>query len=132
MLVVSPYLEHGKVHSGFYNTDSVLATIEALAHLKPNNDYVAVAPIFKEFKTTIVNPEPYEAILPDKEIVGQVNSAQAYRSRDSDRLFRRFTEESNADMELNEILWRDAKGPSAPLPTTPGVLWRGRGTQDDD
>ena len=123
MLVVSPYLANGGVYSHFYNTDSILATMEAIAGLKPNNDYVAIAPLFNLFQETPVNVAPFDAILPDKAIIGEVNTRESYRSKDSDRLFSRFDEDSEADMELNEILWRDAKGPKAPLPKTPGVMW---------
>jgi hypothetical protein len=72
------------------------------------------------------NEEPYQAILPNPAIVGEVNSADAYRAGDSERLFSRFEEDSDSDFELNEILWRSIKGRKAPLPDTPGTIWRAR------
>ncbi|MBC8065661.1 MAG: hypothetical protein H7Y17_12595 [Chlorobia bacterium] len=122
--VVSPYTKRNSLDSRFYNTDSVLRTMSLILGLKPWNQYIGTAIPMNVFDTKLVNPEPYQAILPAKEIIGEVNKPSAYRSADSDRLFNRFEEESMPDMELNDILWGLMKGKDAKRPVTPGAKWR--------
>jgi hypothetical protein len=122
-LVISPYIRKGTVDSSFYNTDSVLATMEAIMGVPRQNLYLATAPLIQAIGSSPDNGEPYTAVLPQKAILEAVNPARGYRSGDSARLFKRFNEESAADVELNDILWRSIKGSAAPRPGTPGVLW---------
>lgn len=121
-LVVSPWVEKGRIDSRFYNTDSMLHTMALLLGVKPWNGYVATAPPIGVFGRRAENGAPYDAILPAKEIVGQVNSRTAYRAKDSERLIARFEEESMPDIELNDILWGSIKG-KAPRPVVRGVRW---------
>jgi YVTN family beta-propeller protein len=123
MLVISPYLRANGVSSAFYNSDSVLATIESLLRSKPNNQYLATAKLMDVFEQKSLNEAPYDAILPDKKILGEMNSRSAYRAKDSTRLVSLYDEDSAPDFELNEILWHSIKGKGAPLPQTPGVVW---------
>jgi len=125
-LVISPYIERGKLDSRFYNTDSMLRTIELLIGLRPMNTYDVIAPPIDVFSGRAANMDPYAAILPAKEIVGEVNRRDAYRSRDSARLISRMSEESLADFELNDILWGSIKGANAPRPQLRGVRWNAR------
>jgi len=124
--VISPYSKKGTVDSRFYNTDSVLRTMGLLIGLKPWNQYVATAFPFRFFGTDAVNADPYEAILPSKDIVGEINSPEAYRAADSARLIDRYEEESLSDMELNDIMWGAIKGAKTPRPNTPGAIWKTR------
>jgi len=121
---ISPCIRKNAIDSRFYNTDSVLRTIGLILGLKPWNQYVATASPFQIFETTPVNSEPYQAILPAKEIVGEISSPSAYRAADSARLVNRYEEESAPDMELNDILWGAIKGAKTPRPNTPGAIWR--------
>jgi YVTN family beta-propeller protein len=123
VLVVSPYLHKDVVDSSFYNTDSVLATIENLLKAKPNNQYLATARLFDLFDPAAGNTSPYDAIMPSKAILGEVNTRESYRAKDSAKLVSAFHEETAADYELNEILWRSIKGKGAALPKTPGTVW---------
>jgi hypothetical protein len=60
--------------------------------------------------------------LPSKAIIGEVNGRTAYRAKDSERLLNPLAEESEADEELNEILWRSIKGVgSTPPPRRYGL-----------
>jgi YVTN family beta-propeller protein len=122
VLVVSPYLQRDQVDSGFYNTDSVLATIENLLRCKPGNQYLATAHLFDKFRSDARNVEPYNAIAPSEKILSEVNTRRSYRSGDSEKLVSTTHEESGADMVLNEILWRSIKGERAALPLTPGAM----------
>ncbi len=123
-LIISAYNERGKLDSRFYNTDSMLRTMELLLGMKPLNSYDAVASPIALFSKNAVNSEPYDSILPLKEIIGDVNESTAYRAADSARLISRFTEESLPDIELNDILWGAIKGAKTPRPTTPHTRWK--------
>jgi phospholipase C len=121
--VISPFTKRGAVDSHFYNTDSVLRTMGLLLGLRPWNQYIATAYPMQVFDSGRVNSEPFTAILPSREIIGEVNEPRSYRSADSGRLFDRYEEESLPDMELNDILWGSIKGVDALRPRTPGAKW---------
>lgn len=129
--VVSPYIRKGTVDSRFYNTDSTLRTMELLLGLSPMNLYDAIAPPLAIFADKPENDAPYEAILPEKEIISEVNRATAYRSKDSERLLNPLVEESLPDEELNDILWHSIKGRNIPAPERRYSL-RFHPDEDDD
>lgn len=106
--VISPYSKRGLVDSRFYNTDSVLRTIELLLGMKPMNQYDAVANPLLVFERQAINAEPYLATAPSKAIATAVNKPTAYRAKDSMRLIGRYGESDAADLELNDILWHVA------------------------
>ncbi len=110
ILVVSPYCPAGQHDGNFYNTDSMLRTMELLLGLKPMTQYDALARPIAAFGNASSNDAAYDAILPAKEIIGEVNSSSAYRAADSARLISRYQEESGPDMELNDILWGSTIG----------------------
>ncbi len=113
--VISSHLPRGTVDQHFYNTDSVLHTMEVLLGLSPLNQYVATAPLFPGFASTPVNADPYDALLPAKEIIAEVNAPTAYRAQDSRRLD--FSQADRVpDGILNDILWHSIKGANTPLP----------------
>lgn len=114
--VVSPFVYKGGFDDRFYNTDSVLRTIEAILRMPPMNSYDAIAMPLQVFGKEARNDAPFQAILPAKEVVTEINTPAAYRSKDSARLIGRWEEETMPDLVLNEILWRNAKGPKAVLP----------------
>ena len=114
--VVSPFVQRGIHDSRFYNTDSTLHTMECLLGLDPMTQYDAIAPTINVFTDKPRNDAPYSAILPAPAILSEINAATAYRAKDSERLLNPLREESYADEQLNDILWRDAHGANAPLP----------------
>ena len=121
--VISPTVKPNFLDSRFYNTDSMLRTMGLILGLKPWNQYIATALPMNVFDTAPNNSGPYKAILPSREIIGEVNQPSDYRAADSARLFNRFEEESLPDMELNDILWGSLKGVNVPRPQTPGAKW---------
>jgi hypothetical protein len=129
-LVISAYVQKNKVDSRFYNTDSMLHTMELLLGLKPLNQYDASAPPIDIFSKQAENAEPYDAILPAKQIIAEFNEADAYRSGDSARLIRTDREDSRADVELNDILWGAMKGAKTPRPSMKGARWRASDLDD--
>ncbi|HLO98521.1 MAG TPA: alkaline phosphatase family protein, partial [Fimbriimonas sp.] len=113
--VISPYIKRATVDSTFYNTDSMLRTMQLLLGMGPMSQYDAVATPFQFFGSQLANTEPYRAIKPAKEVVCAINSATAYRSKDSERISAN-EEESDVDEDLNDILWKSIKGIHSPTP----------------
>ena len=113
--VISPYNSKGTVDSRFYNTDSMLRTMEVLLGMPPMSQYDAVASPIRAFGPTATNAEPFDAIMPAKDIVCALNTRESYRSKDSNRI-PRFAEDSEMDEELNDILWKSIKGRKAKMP----------------
>jgi DNA-binding beta-propeller fold protein YncE len=118
--VVSPYVRKNTVDSRFYNTDSVLHTMEAILGLPPMCRYDATAPVYDFWTKTPDNSAPYNAILPDPSILSQVNARTAYRAKDSARLTWNVAD-SVPDQVLNDILWHAVKGVKTPAPPIRGL-----------
>jgi hypothetical protein len=114
--VISPFVDRAAHDSRFYNTDSALRTIERLLGLPPMTQYDAIAPIIDVFGKTATNAAPYDAVLPTRDILAEVNGQKAYRAADSARLLNPRQEESGPDEELNDILWHSIKGKNVPAP----------------
>jgi hypothetical protein len=111
---ISPFIKKGSHDSRFYNTDSMLRTIELLLGMPPMTQYDAVAPYIDVFGDSPDNDAPYDAVLPTREILAEVNTRKAYRAKDSARLLKTLSEESGPDEQLNDILWRSIKGTTPP------------------
>lgn len=113
-LIISPYIKRGRVDHGFYNTNSVLHTIECLLGLPPMSQYDATAPTFARCFTPRRNLTPFQAVKPDVDMSernpqrgqGAVASAKMDFSR----------EDAAPVAELNEIIWHAMKGPNVPMP----------------
>lgn len=113
--VVSPFVKQATVDHRFYNTDSVLRTMELLLGARPMNQYDAVAPPLRVFGDQPANDASYRAILPPRAIIAEVNKATAYRAQDSLKLD--FTKEDSVpDEVLNDILWHGLRGRHTPKP----------------
>ncbi len=123
-LVISPYMERGRVDGHFYNTDSMLKTIESVLGLPPMSGFDATADFIAGLSGSNHNDEPFDAVVPKSSVAGEINKASAYRSADSERLIALTHEESAADLQLNDILWGALKAhkPKPPI----------RGTVDSD
>lgn len=113
--VISPYIRAHSVDHHFYNTDSILHTIEELLGLKPMCQLDAMAPVIRDFSSEPTNTAPFSAILPEKTIIAEINSRTAYGARRSLQMNFRNADSAPPD-ELNAIIWRSVKGSKAPLP----------------
>ena len=113
--VISPFIRKGTLDSSFYNTDSVLRTIGLLHGMSPMTIMDATASPFTFFGAQPSNDETFTAILPTKDIIGEVN---AKRSADAvlSAKIPLTSEESEIDEQLNGILWRSRFGSSRPEP----------------
>ncbi|MGC8669348.1 MAG: alkaline phosphatase family protein [Chthonomonadales bacterium] len=113
--VISPYVKRSSVDHTFYNTDSVLRTMELLLGLPPLTQYDAGATVFTCFTDRPENDEPFTAILPAKEIAGEINRKSAYKADVSARL--NFAQADGVpDDLLTEIVWHSVKGSETPMP----------------
>lgn len=116
--VISPYIKAQQLDSTFYNTNSVLRTIEILLGLPPLNQYNAVATPILGWDSEPNNAAPYAAILPEKEIVcakAKANGATDALAKLTAKL--NFDLPDSADPELlNAILWKHAYGLKAVPP----------------
>lgn len=130
--LISPWIKTGTVDHRFYNTDSMLRTMELLLGMPPMCQYDAVASPIAVFGSQMSNPEPYKAVLPSRDIITKVNGATAYRAKDSEGISL-YTEESAVDEDLNDILWGAVKGPKTKRPAVKrGFLSQIAEEEDDD
>ena len=134
--VLSPFIAPHTHDSRFYNTDSALRTMELLLGLPPMSHYDAIAPPLAVFTANAAaNAAPYDAVLPAKSILAEVNGRTAYRAQDSARLLNPLREESGPDEQLNDILWRSLRPGTTPPPRHYGLLTgtaAKKGDKDDD
>lgn len=132
--VISPFIAKGTVDSRFYNTDSMLRTIELALGMPPMCQYDAVATPILSIGKEASNRAPFTAIKPDPKILCKLNGATAYRAKDS-LAISPYHENSQVDEDLNDILWKSIMGIHRPTPKPVYSLVRpraGRHVDDDD
>lgn len=110
--VVSPYVCRNTVDHRFYNTDSVLRTMEIMLGLPPMCQYDATAPVLQIFSDKPLNSAPFTAITPNRAVVSEVNGASAYRAEDCAR-FDWNDADKVPEAALNDILWHACNGNEA-------------------
>jgi DNA-binding beta-propeller fold protein YncE len=115
VFVISPYVRRGTVDSNFYNTTSVLRTMELILGIRPMTQFDAGSfPMWTAFQAQPdLRGYTHEPARVDLNTVNPQNSAL------SDRTEKMNFAEADAidDHEMNEILWEGIKGGSAPAPT---------------
>ncbi len=122
--VISPWIKPHSVDHRFYNTDSMLKTIELLLGLKPLCQYDAVADPILDWDTTSSNSAIYQAILPRQSLIAETNPrAQDLGMVDSRRQLALESDRmdfSHADSipsrRLNEIVWKTVHGVNSQPP----------------
>ena len=132
--IISPWIKAHSVDHHFYNTDSMLKTIELLLGLKPLCQYDAVADPIMDWDTSPANAEPYTAILPPKEIIAEINPQVREMSLDDPRLHMALQSaamdfvhpDALPALEADDIVWRTVKGPESHMPRPRGL------SKDDD
>jgi YVTN family beta-propeller protein len=119
--VISPYIKANSVDHTFYNTDSVLKTMELLLGVPPMSQYDATANPILDWDTAPNNNAAFSATLPDQVIICEIAANFDPKSKIS-RIARLssqmdFTHPDSADPTiLNEILWKSVKGVDSALP----------------
>lgn len=120
--VLSPYTRRGgTVDSTFYNTTSMLRTMELILGLRPMTTYDAAAqPMWRAFANA-PNLTPYAAEKPrisldDRNPATAASAAAAARIKKAEGMD--FSEADRIDDdELNEVLWVALRGTEPPAPT---------------
>ena len=122
--VISPFIKKNSVDHTFYNTDSVLKTMELLLNIPPMNQSDAVASPILDFSTdATANASVYASTMPAAGILGEITPAAKIGSA----LFP--LEQLSAKMDfvhpdsapaalLNEIIWKSVKGVHSKMPAT--------------
>jgi hypothetical protein len=139
-LAISPYARRGIVDSTFYNSPSLLKTMELMLGLPSLSMFDLVA---SDMGPAFIGPsekpdmEPYTAIEPKQSIyevnvrVGLLKGAQRDAAVASAKM--RFDIPDAAPTEkLNRILWRDAKGWNVPYPAIRTSLFMPLSVDVDD
>ena len=71
--VISPWIKAHSVDHHFYNTDSMLKTIELMLGLHPLSQYDAVADPILDWDKTASNALPFTATMPPKSLIAELN-----------------------------------------------------------
>lgn len=148
--VISPWIKPGSVDHQFHNTDSMLKTMELLLGLPPLCQYDAIADPILDWTipapgaagamVTPPNAEAYQAIVPPKAIIAEMNPERAALRRGDPRLALAIRSDamdlSHADAaparRLNQIVWATIKGTDVPMPEPRGVPVGDSDEDDDD
>jgi YVTN family beta-propeller protein len=122
--VISPLIKANSLDHTFYNTDSVLKTMEMLLGVPPLTQYDAFANPILVFGDDASNDGPFNAILPPQSIIAEKNPVVMTLKagdpmlelvRKSDKMD--FVHPDSAPArELNEILWKGIRGTSTAMP----------------
>jgi YVTN family beta-propeller protein len=108
VLVISPYTQTGKVDSSFYDTTSMVRTMEMILGMKPMSQFDASAlPMLNAF-TTKPNFDPYTVEEPQYPL-DTLNGQSAPMADVSNKMD--FSQpDSNDPQQLNKIIWKATKG----------------------
>ncbi len=137
--VISPWIKKNSVDHHFYNTDSVLKTIELILGLHPLSQYDAIADPILDWDTAPRNDAPFVAVMPTKELIAQHNPRAESLSRSDPRwkMARQsdamdFTHADAAPARLSdEITWHTVRGANSKMPQIRGTNL-GKVDDDDD
>jgi YVTN family beta-propeller protein len=113
-LVISPFSKRRVVDSTLYTTSSVLRTIELVLGLPPMSQYDAAAtPMYNALQAAPADG-PFAHVTP-RIPLDEKNDQWSWGADASGRM--NLAEADLApDRELNEIIWRSVRGPTAPMP----------------
>ncbi len=138
--VVSPFIKRHSVDHRFYNTNSILRSIELLLGVAPMNLNDAIATPILNWEKPPANNEPYAAILPDKKYIAEINTPRAQLPQGDPRI--KLTEQSermNFDQadkapagQLNQIIWKSVRGSDTKMPPPRKSLAAFAPDDDDD
>jgi hypothetical protein len=115
---ISPWIKANSVDHHFYNTDSVLKTMELLLGIGPMTQYEAIAAAIDDWDSSPSNAAPFDAIMPSEKLIADINPQPWYL--DVANPVRRLIELSDqmdfrrADAAptplLNEVVWKSVRG----------------------
>ena len=121
--VISPWIKANAVDHTFYNTDSVLHSIELILGLPPMSQYDAGATPILDFDTAANNQFPGGVYAPQQSaFVAQTAAKTLPRNSPLWKLAKMtagmdFTKEDKAPPQLlNQVIWESVKGVNSPMP----------------
>ncbi len=131
--VISPYTQTGKLDSTFYDTSSMLRTIEQIVGIGPLSQFDASAtPMLNSF-TKVPNFTPYTAITPTQSL-NEKNPVDAPLANVAAKLD--FSQENRVPAQLlTEMVWKSVKGADSNVrayKSNFGGRSGGIGNEDDD
>jgi YVTN family beta-propeller protein len=113
-LVISPYTQTGRVDSTFYDSASMLRTIELMAGVGPLTQFDAYASPMAPAFTGTPDLAPYTLLTPSQPF-DEVNAAGAPMATAS--AMQDFTREDRADeTTVNEAIWKSVHGDGSVMP----------------
>lgn len=143
--VISPWIKRGSIDHTFYNTDSVLKTMELMLGIGPMTQYEAIAAPIDDWDDSPENAAPFDAIFPSKSLIADTNPFSNRLSQSdprrplvelSDQMDFRRADAAPTPL-LNEVVWKSIRGvqSEAPAPHISNalpVLKKKDGDDDDD
>jgi YVTN family beta-propeller protein len=126
--VISPWIKQNSLDHSFYNTDSVLKTMELLMGLPSLSQYDAIAPYITDWDVAPNNNAPFVAIEPAQSII---NNWVAKNIGPKDKYYRLAKQTEKLDLKhtdaadpriLNEIIWKSVKGMDSQMPAPKHLL----------
>jgi YVTN family beta-propeller protein len=121
--VISPYIYQGRVDHTFYNTDSILKTMELLLGVTPLTQYDAIANSIAAFDTQPSNGATFNAVEASQDVMCQKVSRFVLAKGNPMRKWALESAKMNFDIpdsapsaKLNEVLWKSIKGPDSKMP----------------
>jgi YVTN family beta-propeller protein len=113
--VISPFIKRLSVDHHFYNTDSVLHSMELLLHSPVMTRLDSSAPPIGSF-TAKPDLAAYKAITPSLSLLSSINRKSAYGSNKSAKMNFAIADDVPED-ELNDVLWHSIKGANSTMPS---------------
>jgi len=122
--VISPWVRKNAVDHRFYNTDSILKTMEMILGIGPLTQYDAIANPIDDFDNAPSNNAQYSATPASNQVMCEkVPSLVKFKFNDPMRKWALESAKMNFDIpdsapadKLNLILWKSVKGPRAVMP----------------
>jgi YVTN family beta-propeller protein len=137
-IIISPWIKANSLDHHFYNTDSFLKTMELLMGMKPLSQFDAVAQPVMDWDAAPNNAQPYDVVMPPREIIGEMNPRAKELHAGDPRLQMALQSDAmdftHADaapaQELNQIIWKTVNGPDSKMPAPRGVPGKDGDDQD--
>ncbi len=120
-LAISPYIKRGSVDSTFYSQTSMIKTIELILGLKNMSLFDLIANDMRNSFQSTPDLTPYTAAVPDYSIytvnppLKALNGQPRADAKASSRMNFKIPDAAPTE-RLNQILWRDVRGPDAKYP----------------
>lgn len=122
--VISPFIKEHTHDGRFYNTDSVIHTIEAMLRIPPMTAYDASAPVIKDFQMSPDNADGYRALDEDPSIIAERNpSPNALAPGSTACKLANLAEtldfehpDSAPAQAVNEMVWKSVRGMASTPP----------------